>query len=84
MEAKFNDRLDKMEAKWEDRFEKMEAKFNDRLDKMEAKWDAKFNEHLNVVQLLRDQNKSLAESLAAFHTDLRTGTLRYNAPAAKE
>lgn len=85
MDAKWEDRLQKLDAKWEDRFQKMEAKFNDRLDKMEAKWESKLNEHLNIVQLLKDQNKALAESLAAFHADLRNGTLRYHtAPAAKE
>ena len=70
------------------KFEDLDDRWTDRSEKTESNWKLRFEKletRLDTTQRVEAHNKALAESLAAFHADLRNGTLRYcNSPPAKE
>ena len=70
LDAKWEQRFKDLDAKWELRFEKLDAKWELRFEKMDAKWElrfrdleAKLDSKLDIVELLKEQNRSQTERL---------------------
>ena len=70
LDTKWEHRFKEMDDKWELRFEKLDAKWELRFEKMDAKWElrfrdleAKLDSKLDIVELLKEQNRSQTERL---------------------